>query len=71
MCGKMNAQSLSGAEYFLTFIDDKTRFVWVYVLKRKDQAFERFLEWKVLAEKSTSSNSDCTGSSVWLEAASG
>ena len=53
VCGKMNAQSLSGAEYFLTFIDDKTRFVWVYVLKRKDQVFERSLEWKPLAEKST------------------
>ena len=24
VCGKMNSQSLSGAEYFLTFIDDKT-----------------------------------------------
>ena len=44
--GKMNVQSLSGAEYFLTFIDDKTHYVWMYVLKRKDQVFERFLEWK-------------------------
>ena len=25
--GKLNTQSLSGAEYFLTFIDDKTRYV--------------------------------------------
>ena len=33
VCGKMNAESLSGAEYFLTFIDDKTRYVWMYVLK--------------------------------------
>ena len=31
ICGKMSAESLSGAEYFLTFIDDKTRYVWVYV----------------------------------------
>ena len=49
----MSTESLSGAEYFLTFIDDKTRYVWVYVLKRKDQVFERFLEWKALVEKST------------------
>ena len=27
VCGKMNAKSLSGAEYFLTFIDDKSRYV--------------------------------------------
>ena len=53
VCGKMNAESLSGAQYFLTFIDDKTCYVWVYVLKRKDQVFEKFLEWKALVEKST------------------
>ncbi len=42
-CGKMNPQSLSGAEYFLTFIDDHTH-VWVYVLKRKDEVFGKFLQ---------------------------
>jgi len=52
-CGKMNARSLGGAEYFLTFIDDKIHYVWVYVLKRKDQVLERFLEWKALVEKSS------------------
>ena len=30
VCEKMNVKSLGGAEYFLTFIDDKTRYVWVY-----------------------------------------
>ena len=53
VCGKISTESLSGAEYFLTFIDDTTRYVWVYVLKRKVQVFERFLEWKALVEKST------------------
>ena len=53
VCGKISTESLNGAEYFLTFIDDTTRYVWVYVLKRKDQVFERFLEWKALVEKST------------------
>ena len=47
----MNTNSLSGAEYFLTFIDDHTRYVWVYVLKH--QVFEKFVEWKALMEKST------------------
>ena len=32
VCGKMSAKSLGGAEYFLTFIDDNTHYVWVYVL---------------------------------------
>lgn len=53
VCGKMSAQSLGGAEYFLTFIDDKTRYMWVYVLRRKNQVFEQFLEWKALVKKST------------------
>ena len=53
VCGKMSTQSLSGAEYVLTFIDDKTRFVWVYVLKHKHEVFERFLQWKAMVEKST------------------
>lgn len=35
VCGKINEKSLSRAEYFVTFIDNKTRYVWVYVLKQK------------------------------------
>ena len=53
LCGKMNEKSLSGAEYFLSFIDDKTRYAWVYFLKSKDQVFEKFLVWKAMVEKST------------------
>ncbi len=33
-------RSLGGTEYFVTFIDDCTRFVWVY--------FEKFLVWKAM-----------------------
>ena len=52
LCGKMNEKSLGGAQYFLSFIDDSTRYVWVYFLKSKDQVFEKFLEWKAMVEKS-------------------
>ena len=27
VCGRLEAKSLSGAEYFVTFIDDKSRYV--------------------------------------------
>ena len=37
VCRKINEKSLSRAEYFVTFIDNKTRYVWVYVLKQKKQ----------------------------------
>lgn len=53
LCGKMNVTSHSGAEYFLTFIDDKTRYVWVYFLRHKDEVFEKFREWKSMVEKAT------------------
>ncbi len=33
---------MGGAEYFLTFVDDKTRYVWVYPLKKKSDVFEKF-----------------------------
>ena len=49
----MNVPSLSGSEYFLTFVDERTRYVWVYVLKHKDEVFDKFFEWKALVEKST------------------
>ena len=49
----MQQSSLGGAEYFLTFTDDHTRYSWVYMLKTKDQVFERFCEWKALVEKQT------------------
>ena len=51
ICGKLNSKSLSGAEYFLTFIDDKTRHVWVYFLKRKSDVFKYFQEWKAMVER--------------------
>ena len=53
VCGKMSTKSLSGCEYFLTFIDDKSRYVWVYMLKHKSEVFKCFLEWKAMVENST------------------
>ena len=53
VCGPMSTQSLSGAQYFLTFTDDKTRYTWVYVLKRKGEVFDKFIKWKAMVELST------------------
>ena len=48
MCGKMGQKSLGGAEYFLTLLDDKTHYTWVYPLKTKDEVFQRFKRrWKI------------------------
>lgn len=53
VCGKVGTKSLSGGEYFVTFVDDHTHYVWVYILKRKSEVYQRFREWKVLVEKAT------------------
>ncbi|KAG7532793.1 Reverse transcriptase RNA-dependent DNA polymerase [Arabidopsis thaliana x Arabidopsis arenosa] len=45
--------SLSKCQYFISFIDDYTRKVWVYFLKFKDEAFEKFVEWVSLVENQT------------------
>lgn len=53
VCGKMREKSIGGAEYFLTFTDDKTRYTWVYPLKTKDLVFDYFLKWKAQVENSS------------------
>ena len=40
VCGPMQTRSLGGAFYFLLFIDDCTRYTWVYFLRRKSDVFE-------------------------------
>ena len=53
VCGRLEAKSLSGAEYFVTFIDDKSSYVWIYILKNKSVVLKIFLEWKSMVEKSS------------------
>ena len=53
VCGRIQTLSLSRGHYFLTLINDKTRYVWVYILKSKDQVFEKLVEWKALAKNSS------------------
>ncbi len=50
VCCKMGHNSLGGAEYFLTFVDDYTHYTWVYPIKTKDQTFDMFKMWKAGVE---------------------
>ena len=45
--------SLGGKHYFVTFVDEFSRRVWVYTLKSKDEVFETFLVWKKMVENQT------------------
>ena len=46
VCGPMSSTSLSGFEYYITFIDDYSRKTWIYFLKAKSKVFEKFKEFK-------------------------
>jgi hypothetical protein len=50
VCGPMTRRSLSGCEYYLTFIDDYSRKTWIYFLKAKSEVFTRFQEFRALVE---------------------
>ena len=47
----MKKPVLVGARYVLTFIDDFSRYNWVYFLKSKSHVFEKFKKFRALAKK--------------------
>ncbi|XP_046868715.1 uncharacterized protein LOC124461204 [Drosophila willistoni] len=59
VCGPFGKKSLGGSRYFLTFIDDKSRRIFVYFLKGKDEVFGKFLEFKSLVERQKGKKLKC------------
>lgn len=53
ICGPMSVPSLGGARYFVTFIDDKSRYVEVVMLKKRSDVITAFKAYKKRAEKET------------------
>nr|GEU41502.1 retrovirus-related Pol polyprotein from transposon TNT 1-94 [Tanacetum cinerariifolium] len=51
--GPSQVESLGGKRFFLSIVDDYSRRVWVYLLRFKHNAFEKFKEWKQLVENQT------------------
>ncbi|KAH9684692.1 DNA (cytosine-5)-methyltransferase [Citrus sinensis] len=49
----MELSNQGGARYFVFFIDDFSRKVWIYVLKHKNEALGKFKEWITLIENQT------------------
>ena len=50
VCGPMSSNSLSGYVYYVSFIDYFSRNTWIYFMKNKDEAFNKFNEFKALIE---------------------
>lgn len=52
--GPTKTASSHGCRYYVSFIDDHTRKVWVYFMKQKSEVFGNFKMFKVAVEKETS-----------------
>lgn len=50
ICGPIEVPTLGGNKYFITFIDEFTRMIWLYVIKQKSEALEVFKKFKAVAE---------------------
>lgn len=48
VCGPMHTESIGGAKYFVTFIDDYTRCCAVYFMKHKSEVFDKFEEFEAV-----------------------
>ena len=51
VCGPINVQARGGYEYFITFTDDYSRYGYVYLMRHKSEAFEKFKEYRTETEK--------------------
>ena len=50
VCGPMPSISLSGYEYYVTFINYSSRNTWIYFLNNESEVFKKFKEFKALIE---------------------
>ena len=51
VCGPLSVQARGGYEYFVTFIDDYSRYGYVYLMHKKSDTFGKFKEFMAEAEK--------------------
>ena len=45
VCGPMSVDARGGYRYFLTFIDDLSRYGYIFLMKHKSETFEKFKEF--------------------------
>ncbi|GJX61084.1 retrovirus-related pol polyprotein from transposon TNT 1-94, partial [Tanacetum coccineum] len=57
--GPTSVASICGSYYYVTFINDSSRKVWVYFLKNKSEVFNTFKKWKAAVENETNLRVKC------------
>ena len=54
VCGPFPVPSLGNSLYFVSFVDDRSRYAWVYPIQAKSDVFETFKKWLAMVENSAS-----------------
>jgi hypothetical protein len=60
-------KSIGRCKYYVSFIDDHTKKVWVYFMKHKGEMFQHFLNFKAMVEKEKGVSIKCLRSDGWGE----
>lgn len=59
MWGPAQVAFIGGSQYYVSFINDATRKVWVYCIRKKFDVFETFKFWKAMVENETGKRLKC------------
>jgi transposase InsO family protein len=51
VCGPFDTGSLGSNRYFVSFVDEYSRMMWLYLIKTKDEVLTVFQKFKVMVEK--------------------
>ena len=51
MCGGPALESVGRKKYYVSFIDDFSKFTWIYLLKNKSEVFQKFHDFQNLVER--------------------
>ncbi|GAU35215.1 hypothetical protein TSUD_204910 [Trifolium subterraneum] len=51
VCGPFEVATLAGNRYFISFVDEFSRMMWIYLIKAKSESFDVFKKFKKKVEK--------------------
>ena len=51
VCGPIQVESIGGNRYFVSFVDDFSRKLWVYLIKKKSDVLDVFIKFKSMIER--------------------
>ena len=50
VCGPLSVNSIGGSRYFVTFVDNFSRYIVVYPMKHKSEVHQKFTEYRLMVE---------------------